>query len=131
MNTKKFNENYEIDRKSKGARAVPKFAHAEVPEILTADGTVYDRNQTYFFFEPQAAEVRQSSGLRRDGGEHLCAFGLKVAAIASLRAKRDDALADGQSFFNAEIEQLRERVRKYEAEKTPAARSLKAVLMSR
>lgn len=131
MNAKTFNENYEIDRQSKGVKAKPK--HAAPPdarETPTADGTLYDASRTYYFFDEASREVRSSIGFRRID-EHLCAFGLKVVAVARLHASRDDALADGQKFFNAEIENLREKIRNYEAEKTPARRSLKAVLMSR
>ena len=130
MNTKTFNENYEIDRKSKGVKALAKNAPAEAVAVQTADGVIYDAAQTYYFFDVQTQEVRQSLGLRRNG-EHLCTFGLKVVPVVNLRAEKDDALADGQKFFNSEIERLRERVRKYEAEKSPANRSLKAVLTSR
>jgi hypothetical protein len=108
-------------------RTMPPEAAAE---ILTADGERYDPDRTYFFFDMQTTEVRSSGGLRRTG-EFLCTFGLKVVAVSHPRSKRDDALADGQSFFNSEIEHMRERIRKYETEKTPKARSLKAVLMSR
>ena len=130
MKSAEFNKNYEIDRRSKGVKATAKHAAAEVPEILTADGTVYDADQTYHFFDEPTQQIRQSLGLRRSG-EHLCTFGLRVVAVSKLRARKDDALADGQKFFNAEIEHLRTRIRKYEAEKQPANRSLKAVLTSR
>lgn len=132
MDAKTFNQNYELDRKTRtGVRANPKHASPiEPPPIMTADGKPYNPNETYHFFDAATQEIRQSTGLRRDD-EHLCAFGLKVVAVANLRAERSGALADGQTFFNSEIERLRERIRKYEAEKPPAARSLKAVLMSR
>ncbi len=117
MNTKTFNENFTIDRKSKGVKALPKNAHAEPVEIKTADGTAYDSTQTYFFFEIQTAEVRQSLGLRRDG-EHLCVFGLKVIAVAKLRINRDDALADGQEYLKSEIQRLQKRIAGYELEKS-------------
>ncbi len=99
MNTKTFNQNFELDRKTRaGIRANPKHAPADSIEIMTADGTAYDSTSTYYFFDAQAGEVRQSLGLRRDG-EYLCAFGLRVVPIAKLRINRDDALADGQSFL--------------------------------
>ncbi|MCA1623169.1 MAG: hypothetical protein LC768_03510 [Acidobacteria bacterium] len=127
MNTKTFNENYELDRKAKGVRANPKHTRAEEPEIVTADGTVYDSTQTYYFFDAPTAEIKQSVGLRRDG-EYLCTFGLKVIPISNLRAKRDDALADGQVFFNSEIERLRNWIKDFELEKTTQALSHKPVL---
>lgn len=129
MNTKTFNQNYELDRKAKGNRAVPKFAD-EPPQIMTADGAAYDPNQTYHFFDTQTAEVRQSPGLRRDG-EHLSTFGLKVVEISKLRSSRDDALADGQEFFSSEIERLRKRTQDFELEKSAETRSLKTFLMSK
>jgi len=131
MKTNEFNENYELDRKTRGGiRANPKHALAVVPEMLTANGATYDSAILYYFFDESSREVRPSTGFRRTG-EHLCAFGLKIVAVGALHTNRDDALADGQQFFNAEIERLRERIRKYEAEKLPANRSLKAVLTSR
>ncbi len=117
MNTKTFNENYTIDRKSKGVKALPKNAHTEPVEIMTADGTTYDSTQTYYFFDIQTAEVRPSLSLRRDS-EHLCAFGLKVVAVSKLRRNRDDALADGQTYFKSEIERLQKRIADYELEKS-------------
>ncbi len=117
MNTKTFNENYEIDRKSKGVKAMPRNAHVEPVEIMTADGTPYDSNEKYHFFEIQTAEIRQSLGLRRDG-EHLCTFGLRVVAIAKLRINRDDALADGQEYLKSEIQRLQKRIKDFELEKS-------------
>ncbi len=128
MNTKTFNENFEIDRKAKGIKAMPRNAHVE-PEIKTADGTNYDPAIIYHFFDEASREVRASTGFRRTD-DFLCAFGLKIVAVADLHTNRDAALADGQKFFNVEIEHLRERIRNYEAEKQPENRSLKAVLMS-
>ncbi len=117
MNTKTFNENFDIDRKAKGVKAMPKNAPA-LPEIKTANGEIYDANQTYHFFDEASREVRSSTGFRRTD-EHLCAFGLKIVAVSALHTTRDAALADGQKFFNAEIEHLRERIRQYEIEKQP------------
>jgi len=130
MNTKTFNENFTIDRTARGVKAMPKHAHAEAVEIMTADGTAYDSAGTYYFFDSQAQEIRQSLGLRRDG-THLCTFGLKVVAISKLRASRDDALADGQSFFKSEMTRLQKRIADYELEKTGEKRSLKAFLMAK
>ncbi|MBA4183188.1 MAG: hypothetical protein H0X49_04160 [Acidobacteria bacterium] len=110
MNTKTFNENFKIDRKSKGVKAMPKHATAEAVEIMTADSTAYDSTSTYYFFDAQTGEVRQSLGLRRDK-DYLCAFGLKVVLIAELRASRDDSLTDGQTFFKSEIERLQDATR--------------------
>ncbi len=130
MNTKTFNENFTIDRKSKGVKAMPKHATAEAVEIMTADSKPFDPAATYHFFDAQAAEVRQSLGLRRDK-DYLCAFGLKVVLIAKLRASRDDALTDGQTFFKSKIERLQERIAEFELEKTNDSRSLKAFLMAK
>ncbi len=125
MNTKTFNENYELDKKSRGVRANPKTAEPGPDTIRTADGENFDPNETYYFFDSQATQVRQSTSLRRDGnGEHLCALGLKVIAIAKLRANRDDALSDAQSFFQSEIERLQSRIQKLELEKTGEKRKL-------
>ena len=128
MNTKTFNENYTIDRKAKGVKATAKNGAPE-PEIKTANGENYNADQTYYFFDESSREVRTSTGFRRTD-EYLCAFGLRIVAVVDLYTNRDEALSAGQRFFNAEIENLRERIRKYEAEKQPVKRSLKAVLMS-
>ena len=130
MNTKTFNENYEIDRKSKGVKALAKNAPAEAVAVQTADGVIYDAAQTYHFFDVQTQEVRQSLGLRRDG-EHLCTFGLKVVPVVNLRAEKDDALADGQKFFNSEMNRLQKRIADYELEKSGDKRSLKAFLVAK
>ena len=130
MNTKTFNQNYELDRKAKGIRAVPKYAATEPLQIMTADGAAYDSSATYHFFDTQSAEIRQSLGLRRTD-EFLCTFGLKVVEISKLRSSRDDALADGQEFFSAEIERLRKRIQDFELEKTDKNRSLKTFLMAK
>ncbi len=130
MNTKTFNENFTIDRKSKGVKAMPKHATAEAVKIMTADGTAYDSTSTYYFFDVQTQEVRQSLGLRRDK-DYLCAFGLKVVPIAKLRASRDDAFADGQTFLKSEIERLQKRIAEFELEKTNDSRSLKTFLMAK
>jgi hypothetical protein len=96
----------------------------EAAETLTADGEHYDPDRTYYFFDVATQEIGQSTGLRR-ADEFLCTFGLKVVRIEKLRTQRDDALADGQTFFNSEIERLRDRIRKYEAEKPPTARKIR------
>ncbi|HLM60435.1 MAG TPA: hypothetical protein VK308_06515 [Pyrinomonadaceae bacterium] len=124
MKTKEFNENYEIDRKAKGIKALPKSASAEAVTIRTADGENYDSNETYYFFDSQIAQVRTSAGLRR-AGEHLCNFGLNVIAVSKLRANRDAALTDGQNFFKSEVERLQNRIQKFEMEKTGEKRKLK------
>ena len=116
MDTKSFHENFELDRKAKGIRANPKNALAVEPDILTADGSVYDAAQTYYFFDLQTREIRQSNGLRRDK-EYLSTFGLRVVEIGKLRAGRDDALSDGQTFFKSEIERLQARIKDFELEK--------------
>ncbi len=131
MNTKTFNQNYELDRKTRaGIRANPKHATAEAVEIMTADSKPYDPAATYHFFDVQTQEVRQSLGLRRDK-DYLCAFGLRVVLIAKLHANRDDALTDGQTFFKSEIECLQKRVAEFELEKTNGSRSLKTFLMTK
>lgn len=126
MNTKTFNENFELDRKSRaGVRANPKHAAATAPpEIMTGDGKAYDPSLTYFYFDEQSSEIRQSIGLRRDG-EHLCMFGLRVVAVSKLRLSRDSALADGQEYFKSEIERLQKRIQEFELEKSADARRLK------
>jgi len=131
MKSTEFNKSYEIDRKTRaGIRAVPKQSTAELPQIMTADGVIYDPDQTYFFFDAQTAEVRQSLGLRRDG-EHLCTFGLRVVQVSKLRSNRDDALADGQAFFSSEINRLHKQIQNFELEKSGKNRSLKTFLMQK
>lgn len=129
MKMKTFNENFEIDRKSKGLKATAKHAPA-IDAPPTADGTAYDANTAYYFFDEASREVRRSTGFSRNG-DHLSAFGLKICEVSKLHKIRDAALTDGQTFFNSEIEALRDRIRKYESEKQPANRSLKAVPTSR
>ena len=124
MKTEEFNENYMIDRKSKGVKALPKSGIAGLPPIRTADTEYYDPNETYYFFDTQTAQLRQTTGLRRTG-EHLCTFGLKVIAIEKIHANRDDALCAGQDFFRSEIARLERRIEKFEAEKTGIRRPLK------
>ncbi len=131
MNTKTFNQNYKLDRKTRaGIRAKTKHAPADSIEIMTADSKPFDPAAAYHFFDVQTGEVRQSLGLRRDK-DNLCAFGLKVVLIAKLRASRDDALTDGQTFLKLEIERLQERIAGFELEKTNDSRSLKAFLMAK
>ncbi len=130
MKTAEFNRDYTLDTKAKtGIKAMPKNAPVE-PEILTADGTVYDPSATYHFFDDASREVRSSTGFRRTG-EYLCAFGLKIASVAALQTNRDAALADAQSFFKSEIENLNKRIADLELEKSPGARSLKSFLMAK
>ncbi len=124
MKTNEFNENYEIDRKANGVKAMPKNGHAEAAAIRTADGEVYDPGETYYFFDSQRQQIRQSTSLRL-AGEHLCSLGLKVVAVANLRANKDDAISAGQSFFKSEIERLQKRIEKLELEKTGERRKLK------
>ncbi len=97
---------------------------------MTADSKPFDPAATYHFFDAQTGEVRQSLGLRRDK-DYLCAMGLKVVTIAKLRASRDDALAEGQTFLKSEIERLQKRIAEFELEKTNDSRSLKAFLMAK
>lgn len=132
MNTKTFNENFEVDRKARaGVRANPKHLKlVEAPKLLTADGALYDPGQTYYFFDVQGAEIRQSIGLKRNG-EYLCTFGLKVVPVSKLRANRGDALADGQEHFKSEIERLKGEIQKFELEKPQEKRSLKSFLMTK
>ena len=113
-----------------GIRANPKHAPAISIDIMTADSKPFDPAATYYFFDTQAGEVRQSTGLRRDK-DCLCAFGLKAVAVAKLRASRDDALSDGQVFFKSEIERLQKRIAEFELEKTNDSRSLKTFLMAK
>ncbi len=103
---------------------------ALLPDLARPELQAYDSTSTYYFFDAQTDEVRQSLGLRRDK-DYLCAFGLKVVLIAELRASRDDSLTDGQTFFKSEIERLQERVAEFELEKTNDSRSLKAFLMAK
>lgn len=98
MNTKTFDENYEVDRNAKGAHTTPKSAPIMKPEIKTADGDTYDSNQTYYFFDQKTSEIRLSTGLQRVG-KNLSTSGLKIVPIARLYIRREDALADGLDFL--------------------------------
>ncbi len=117
MKVETLNENYGINRKARGVKATAKLRASQpiaVPSI--ADGTAYDASRTYHFFDASTQEVRQSTGLRRDG-EYLSTFGLRVVAVVKLHTHRNDALTDAQNHFRAEIERLRGRIAGCEAAK--------------
>lgn len=118
LNTKTFNENFTIDRAARGVKALPKNTPT-VTHLRTADGEIYDASRTYYFFDRQGREIRQSVGLREKDG-FLSTFGLKVVAVSKLRADRNDALTDGQTFFRDRIEDLQASIEKFEIEKTTA-----------
>lgn len=125
MNVAEFNENYEINRKSKGLSATPKNLDFRTPAaVYTADGEVYDSSETYFFFDSVNIRVRQSKGMQLIG-EHLCAHGLKVIAVGKLFAACDDAISAAQDFLRLEIAKNEKRIEKLEAAKTGTRRPLK------
>jgi|GEM_PF-4056186 len=101
----------------------------EMPVALTADGKPFSHTAVYHFFDGQS--VRTTEGLRRVDYDNLGSMGIKIVPIAQLYSNRDDALSAAQQFYLSRIESHREQIRKLEAEKSPKARSLKAVLMSR
>ncbi len=126
MNTETFNQNYELDRKTRsGVRANPKHATATtVPEVITADGKPFDSTVTYYFFHEHSTEIRTAVGLRLDG-EHLCVLSFRVIPVAKLREDRDCALTDGQTFFKSEIERFKKRIKDFALEKSGESHSLK------
>ena len=66
MKMTEFNANFEINRKSRGLKATAR--HAPAPESPnTADGTPYDAETVYHFFDESARAVRASNGLRLIG----------------------------------------------------------------
>lgn len=125
MNTTEFNQNYEINRQSKGVSAVPKALEYRPPQpAYTADGEIYDANEEYFYFDSASVRVRRSKGMPRVG-EHLCAHGVKIVAVAKLYAACDDAITAAQNFLRLETERNEKRIEKFEAAKTGTRRPLK------
>lgn len=135
MKVDEFRQKFTIDTDArKGIKGVPKNAVADFPEAMTADKLPFDQNKNYFYFNEQKSEVCQTAalGLRQIKKTlMLGSMGLPVVAVAELRASRNDALGDGQKYFLDEIEKLREKIREFEAEKTPEVRSLKSILMAK
>ena len=132
MNTKTFNQNYELDRKAKGIRGIPKtIAALPKVEVKTADGEVFSPEKVYFFFDESTRQVRQSRGLRQHEVLFLGSFGLRVVEISKLRNNRDDALGDAQTFLKNRISELNKLIAEFELEKTPKSRSLKNYLSAK
>lgn len=117
MNTKDFNENYEIDRKSKGVKAMPK-ASGSYPETFTADGEPFNPENKYHFFDTSTQTVRSTIGLRRVCNDWIGGFGLRIVEIKYLRVNQTDALSDGQECSRKEIQILQEKIFDFEQEKT-------------
>lgn len=117
MKTAQFNENYTLDQKAKGIRAMPKNP-VGFPARLTADSEPFNPEEKYFFFDESTRNVRQTIGLRRVDDDWLGSFGLRIAKIEALRANKADALSDGQDFFRKRIENLRESIQDFEIEKS-------------
>ncbi len=132
MNTKTFNQNYELDQKAKGVRANPKTA-AALPkaEVKTADGENYNPEKQYFFFDEDTRKIRRSNGLRQHETYHLGSFGLRVVEIVKLRNNKDAALSDGQAFFRNRISELNKLISEFELEKSADKRSLKSYLSAK
>lgn len=133
MNTKTFNQNYELDKTTKrGIRGIPKTV-AALPkiEVRTGDGEVYDAAKTYHFFDEGTRQVRQSNGLRQHEVLFLGSFGLRIIEIAKLRNEKDAALSDGQTFLRNRITELNKQIAEFELQKTPKARSLKDYLSAK
>lgn len=117
MNAKTFNQNFQIDRTSKrGVKAVSKGAGG-FPEALTGDGLPFNSEQRYFYFDESGRSVRSSESLRRIDADWLGSLGFKVIQIGKLRADRNAALSDGQTFFKNQIAELEKLVESFEAEK--------------
>jgi len=129
MKTAEFNKDYSIDRTARGIKANAK--RTESTPALTADGSLFDSATTYFFFDRSGRTVRESTGLRRVGSDHLGSMGLKITAIENLHISKDDALEDGQKYFINQIDSLRDSIREFEEQKGPENRTLKYLLMSR
>jgi hypothetical protein len=129
MKSADFNQNFEIDRTARGVKASPRSAIVEKPEALTADGKPFSYSAIYHFFDGEA--VRTSEGLRRIDLENIGSPGCRVVRIDRLRETRDAALEDAQKAFVKKIEDLRDKVREFEEQKTPANRTMKFVLSCR
>lgn len=131
MKTAQFNKTYEIERNARGVKAAPRRPMPALPEVLTADKTVFDQESEYFFFDRGGETVRGTGGLRRVGTDYLGAMGLKIIAIADLYANRDNAIEAAQKYCLSEIEKLREKIRAFESDKSPKGRTLKYVLQAK
>ncbi len=134
MKAKQFNENYTIDRTKNGLRAVEKSPGARrrrKPEIyLTKNGQPYNPEREYFFYDEQFKDVKSSKPYKQMG-EFIGTFGLRVAPISELRAKRDSALLDAQRSIRQDVESLQDLIAKLELQKTPESRNLKDVLIAK
>ena len=121
MKTESFNKNFTIDTKTKrGIKALPKHGGG-YPETLTADGTPFNSENKYFFFDESTQKVRDTISLRRVDAEWLGGFGLRIVKIENLRSNKPDALSDGQGFFKKQIESLNEAIQNFETEKASGA----------
>jgi len=118
MKAKKFNENYLIDRTGNGLRAVEKTPGTKrkrkVESYLTKNGQPYNPDREYFFYDKQFKDVKSSKPYKQMG-EFIGTFGLRVAPISELRAKRDSALLDAQRSIRQDVESLQELISKLES----------------
>ncbi|MET0753090.1 MAG: hypothetical protein ABWZ66_06940 [Pyrinomonadaceae bacterium] len=117
MKSEEFNKNYEIDRKSKGVKAVPKGTGGYL-ERMTADGEPFNPENKYHFFDESTKAVRSTIGLRRVCNDWIGDFGLRIVEVKYLRANLSDALSYGQEYFRKEIQILQEKIFDFEQEKT-------------
>jgi hypothetical protein len=129
MKNTEFCQNFDLDRSARSPRAMAKHAPVGYPITLTADGAPFSHTAEYFFYDGQA--VRSTNGLRRIDAEHLGSTDLKVVRIDQLRFDRDKAIEDAEIACVRQIEQLRDRIREFEAQKRPENRTSKFVLMAR
>lgn len=120
MDTKTFNQTHELDRQTRrGVRANPKTADALPKDSArTGDGEIFDSSKTYYFFDGETRQIRQSTGLRQIETLYLGSFGLRVVEISKLRTNRNDAIGDDQQFLRNRIAEHETRIAEFESEKT-------------
>lgn len=131
MDKKTFDEKFEIDRSAKGIRATEKPAAEPVRVVLTADGEQYDPAREYYFADRLTHSVQSSKYLKRLTPFHIGDMNRKHTAIDQLRADRIDAIEDLEKIIVKEIDALRDKIRELEADKPPAKRTTKFLLMAK
>jgi hypothetical protein len=98
--------------------------------IETADGTPFDPECNYFWFDVQSLQVRESGALRRVG-DHLGSMGLRIVAIKDLFRDRNAAIDAGEMHLVDEVRKLKDEIRRLEGEKSPERRTLRYLTMAR
>lgn len=99
--------------------------------MKTANGTDYDRETTYFYFDVVGLQVREIKGLRVVDDQYVGSMGIPVVKISDLHADRVSAIEAGEQHFVNEIRKLKDHIRDLEDQKPANRRSMRFVLMAR